>query len=50
MGSCVGIITLQIDTPETGVQVPRAVQNLRHLGIADCHRGMFESNNVAFVT
>jgi hypothetical protein len=34
---------------EASVQVPRADQNLKLLGIANCHRGVLESNYVAFV-
>jgi hypothetical protein len=43
------IILFQIDTAEASVQVPRASQNLRLLGIANYHRGIFESNYVALV-
>jgi hypothetical protein len=43
------IILSQIDAPEASVQVPRAAQNLRLLGIANCHRGILESNYVALV-
>jgi hypothetical protein len=44
------IISLfQIDTPEAVVQISRAAQNLRLLGIADCNRGLFESDYVSFV-
>jgi hypothetical protein len=44
------IISLfQIDTPEAGVQISRAAQSLGFLGIADCSRGLFESDYVAFV-
>jgi hypothetical protein len=45
----VGIIMLQIDTPEASVQVPRAIQILKLLGIANCHRGVLESNHVLYV-
>jgi hypothetical protein len=40
---------LQIDTPEAGVQVSRAAQNLGVVGIADCDRGLLESDYVSFV-
>jgi hypothetical protein len=43
------ISLLQIDTPEAGVQISRAVQNLGFLGIADCNCGVFESDYVSFV-
>jgi hypothetical protein len=43
------IILSQIDTPESSVQVPRAAQNLKLLGIANCDRGILESDYVAFV-
>jgi hypothetical protein len=40
---------LQIDSPEAGVQISRAAQNLVAVGIADCNCGVFESDYVAFV-
>jgi hypothetical protein len=40
---------LQIDTPEASVQISRAAQNLGVLGIADCNRGLLESDYVSFV-
>jgi hypothetical protein len=43
------ISLLQVGTPEASVQIPRAVQNLRFIGIADGQRGMLESNYVAFI-
>jgi hypothetical protein len=42
------IILFQVDTPEASVQVPRAAHDLRFLGIANCYRGILESNDVAF--
>jgi hypothetical protein len=35
--------------PEASVQVPRAAQNLKLLGIANCDRGVLESKYVALV-
>jgi hypothetical protein len=43
------ISLLQIDAPEAGVQILRAAQNLGFLGIADCNRGLLESDYVFFV-
>jgi hypothetical protein len=40
---------LQIDTPEAGVQILRAAQNLGVVGIADFNRGLLESDYVFFV-
>jgi hypothetical protein len=40
---------LQIDSPEAGVQISRAAQHLGVVGIADCNRGLFESDYVSFV-
>jgi hypothetical protein len=43
------IILLQIDTPEAGVQISRAAQNMGVSGIADHNCGLFESDYASFV-
>jgi hypothetical protein len=40
---------LQIDTPEACVQIPRTGQDWSLFRVADCHRGLLESDYVALV-
>jgi hypothetical protein len=39
---------LQIDSPDAGVQISRAAQNLGVVRIADCNHGAFESDYLSF--
>jgi hypothetical protein len=43
------MLLAQIDLPNSSVQVSSASQNLKLLGIANCYRGVLESDCVSLI-